>query len=639
MTHLIHIAQVLTALAAFFVLGAVPIRLMRIEAGFPGNIALRIATGLVVGSLYFFLRLTIAEMTGLPVYGWELWALTAVCLWMEVRSGTRFYFRSEPQWIGKALVGLVAVLLLAYYGVPKLSQFGLPSSDPDIHAYFLKITLSEGRILDTIPGSDVPLRYPLGFVALNWPLAVLSFLSPVQVVNIQPYLQGLLLVFALLAFPNRLKSRTDYLVFCLASLITGTISFSPSFSADRLLMDGTARLSHGLMMFLPALLAWLYRPNAGEKSLTLHAVLCGWLAAFSMLINPAHVFPTVLLTGIAVLLMNPGMARAWGWRYLAATGGFVVLVAFFDPYYRNLLAGQAILIPEVPQLGPLIHLPVWSNIGRAAEHFLAFFLDVFSGRRYFWTKILVIMAVALTIQGISKNEPKINIRRALLAFSLFTASSFVFLTALHLTFNANRLLGFLFLKYTGAALAQAYAIGILALMGWIIRSLLQAPNSRGRKGIAIAVLLLGWWVIGIGGHRSYYGALETALASGHITEDDVRLVKWAEQYIPDDERVIGPTSTQAGHPEDEWVFAQWGFRAFPLYSNVKTAFFYGLDGSQFNYKSHQRYIANGVDYAWLREQKILWLYTSNQIFNRFDLSKYELKFQTGASALWRLRPL
>jgi len=72
---------------------------------------------------------------------------------------------------------------------------------------------------------------------------------------------------------------------------------------------------------------------------------------------------------------------------------------------------------------------------------------------------------------------------------------------------------------------------------------------------------------------------------------------------------------------------------------VKTAFFYGLDGSQFNYKSHQRYIANGVDYAWLREQKILWLYTSNQIFNRFDLSKYELKFQTGASALWRLRPL
>jgi hypothetical protein len=75
-----------------------------------------------------------------------------------------------------------------------------------------------------------------------------------------------------------------------------------------------------------------------------------------------------------------------------------------------------------------------------------------------------------------------------------------------------------------------------------------------------------------------------------------------------------------------------------LYSNVKTSFFFGLDGWAFTAGAYEAHVAfPHFDPVWLRAQKVLWLVESGNFPPPILKAFYERRFGNDHAVLWRLR--
>jgi hypothetical protein len=89
---------------------------------------------------------------------------------------------------------------------------------------------------------------------------------------------------------------------------------------------------------------------------------------------------------------------------------------------------------------------------------------------------------------------------------------------------------------------------------------------------------------------------------------------------------------------EHWVFTTDAGRAVPLFSDLRTSFFLGLDGWAFTAGAYQAHVKPpNFDPVWLRAQNVLWLIESGNFPVRILAKHYERMFGDDHAVLWRLR--
>jgi hypothetical protein len=136
--------------------------------------------------------------------------------------------------------------------------------------------------------------------------------------------------------------------------------------------------------------------------------------------------------------------------------------------------------------------------------------------------------------------------------------------------------------------------------------------------------------------RHFYGMLSRT-SMGQITSDDIKLLKWAEAHVPADERVLLPgVVVQA--PLENWIFPFRISRAAGLYSNLRTAFFFGIDGQEYYAGSYLKRVQERFDREWLEQRKIRWTFGIPEFPPEHLDRHFTLVKQIGNASLWTLKP-
>jgi hypothetical protein len=92
------------------------------------------------------------------------------------------------------------------------------------------------------------------------------------------------------------------------------------------------------------------------------------------------------------------------------------------------------------------------------------------------------------------------------------------------------------------------------------------------------------------------------------------MARWMEQNIPGDKRVLLEGKVLSNSHQST-VHPQGGSRAVALYTSLPTAFFYGMDGREFNSASYVDHVLRW-DAQWMRDNPD-WLPLSRRTCTKF----------------------
>ncbi len=539
---------------------------------------LKLAFGQFGVLCYAYLR-TAATGLGAPgLTPWELWLPLAGAIVWTVR--TRPIVRHRA--VISAAVGVLCALLAL-----RLPDLGTLSSDPDLHAFQTKLFLETGRFTGFYPHSEVVDRYPGGFRVLNLVWGRLSGWDAVTLVNVQPYLQAFIMALAavfLLARTVPLRKTSTYLgvaIFC-ALLI-----YLPAWGEGRQNNEGTARLAANGFLLLPLFAAWLGRRR---KALGLF-VLSGIVLPMAVSFNPALILPAALL---AVLALARLQVRRNAWIAFALGAlGFGAIVLMTDPFLRTLGTigvnqdGNATQALAPVRFLDWIWLPGSIVVG-------AFGACALAGHSLAWVSGAAVSLVARRVVA----HPAVAIWFSLWAIFLLGAETLI--QILQRTIPRASLGPYLFYRYTEATADQI----ALAFAGAFVPYLVLTVRKLRWGHVVMTILIVGVllraeenWRIGL---RSM-----TRSPLGKVTPDAVAVVRRAEQIVPPGERVLMIGRVMEG-PWESWVMPENASRAVALYSNLSTAFYYGVDHPDFRAENYRRYVLEKLDLDWLKARGVKW---------------------------------
>lgn len=655
--------------------GAAACRVLGLRAPRHFCLPYHIVCGQLFLVLYIYLRTAVCDVLPFGLVGVtsvELLTLgLAGAIVLAARGQTRAY-ALRP--------GIVCgwVLWFAWLCVVAQKKLGLlytPSSDPDLHAFFARHFVRAGKILyGEIPGTDVLFSYPAGFAVLNQVWVLLTGLTPVQVVNLQCYMQYLLFLGIAYAMLTRMRlSRTAQCGLAATLFILLPLLLNPLWLHGREHLEGTARLAHTALLFFP--LALLFE-NRGRIRKRWARVLGVTVLAicYGAAINPSHAFVTVILVVVAALAF--GTPLLWPCRHvslrswvagLACLSVIPLLFLWFDPYYRPYLINPVLFGDHT------FHDKRWGSVRKVvAERPLlradsaAKFLPAVASkivhsnwlsipgkkavlqrvvRQTTWIALgAVLICWALRWRGRLPCRMRLYVRLAAVAVA-FGLMMKVLNGTLGVLISEEHLNGMLLLGYTSAAEFQGLALlyHVVLCLPWSAGgTLLQTSQSRhpiwGAMVIWIALCMPALYYASEVRRdcRHFYRALSRT-SMGEITMDDIKLLKWAEQHVPTAERILLP-GVVVQTPLEDWIFPFRTSRAAGLYSNLQTAFFFGIDGQEYTAGAYLERVQEHFDRAWLVQRQIRWTFGTPEFPSEHLERHFTLAQQIGKASLWRLKP-
>lgn len=644
----------------------------------------QIALGQVALLVYFYARSALGHGLHVPgVRPWELYALGGA-------ATLHLLFRRTGSREGRATrTAAYASVWLAWWASCftflgyRSGRLETPSSDPDMHAIYARLTAEHGRLIyDLQPQNALHVSYPSAFSALDALWIQLSGASAVSVVNCQVALQACLAVGLVVEMVFALR-RGPALVTALLLVGLAHRVFSFPVDAFTAYLEGTPRLAHKALAILP--LTFVIRLSCSEVSrrapLGPTVALGSFCVACAIALNPAHLFVEIPIALVALLLLVREARRRTGssgalLRWSAGSIAIVSLLLFSDAWSGPMIRGvsqQAGSLPGGPlqwrvavhaalaRIGTVswVHAFPYSCIGSSQCPPLA---RALGGRVVL---PLVLLAVALIVGA--RWVPAMRACRvaALVVVGIAAclwATSFLadFVPTLLSAVpgqNAELLGGYSRLGLIGSTALLFFALlGAALSLGADVLMAAVAPLRRVSMAVAAELIppaALAVACVAITAHDpamrratqdAYSRNVENAplTSMGPILPEDLRLARAAAKTMGADEKILLPGVVKQMNDFEVWFLTLGGARSIPLYTDVPFAFFHGVGASAADYRDH---VCDRLDLPWLASRGIVWLYESRSVAGATCVHGwpeardryFELKVSDATASLWRLR--
>ncbi len=460
----------------------------------------------------------------------------------------------------------------------------LHSLDPNYHAFSARVYLNDGLFCRRFNGGE-PIAYPSGFGAINTVTVAVTPLTVVQAVNLQHVLWLVAALFLITSTVARLARRPLWLVH---GLPLPFLAVFPLYSLyPYVTYEGTPRQVAPALLTALCLLpvvAAVGRPRSAAL-LAAYAVL----AVLTVALNPACLPFAALAVAVNLALVGYQAVAVPGPRWWRVVGFQVVLLAVAslavlggDEYYRGLarqfLGTGSVVdggVSEV-QLGPPASGEAPFSAARALQGAASLnlfgltppqlFLEVYRipelrdwherlPYRAFPGMVLATAAAALVAawrNGLLADRE--SGARPVATFLAACAALWVLCKLGPGLAGAG-----LSADYYMTALMKMYvtlmAVRCELLLGFAAQAAagvclyLAAERARARRGArplsrtAVAPLLLVMPYLGVlaapDGYGCGYVVVPNRVSGGVITEDDLRLVAWANANLPPEKGLIG----------------------------------------------------------------------------------------------------
>ena len=642
----LHLGLVLAAGAMLLVGRAVE----RAFGAGSGNALQQILLGQAALVLWFCAR----PLLGFGVHRLELLIVAAVCGAWTLRRAPPAGEAATAAWP----FWLCWWAMALFFSGQLSGELAPPSSDGDIHAFFLKLALDRGRTpLDQLPYSADAIHYPSGYAALCAVWSLLSGGAPVAGAVLQPALQGALAV-GLVAEVSSSRRGKVSLPLAAAVLVIGAFVFHLPAPSPRL--DGTPRLSCAALILLPLLLA--LRPQVSRALLLIGSAFSG---IFAFALNPAAALG--LLPSLLVSAPFLRGKRGPSWPGFAGSFAVVALVLWRDAYVRTVLQFGALaagpVLPEPARQVLSLAAVIRGGFAEASASSLLWLLPARCAPGLFCPPQLEAIAGWLT--------PLLLVAAAVALLRTDRAPAIAVLACGAAIWLAGFLSGALDAGLSGrggpSAMLRDYGTGslrdatgplLLLLLGLglaLAADLLQARLAQGLADLAAAGLaaLVVVLCCGLDPELPLRAAddfskavLTRAHTLGRINADDISVAQAAGGVVPPGEKILLPGLPIQLTPSELWIFAESGARSVPLYGRSQFAFFLGLGGRGFDAASYRRHVCRALDLPWLEARGVRYLFSSATVeriacvrgWDQARARYFDEVLRTGQSALYRLKP-
>ena len=670
--------KLLIGLVHLVAIGAAAGSLLRLQRPAVLSVAQDALLGQVVCLAYVYFRSFVSNLFDLPGISTAEWfvaeALLVAMAWKLAGAQMRPRFAARGDAVSWGLVHFFWLAWLAGVATLKLDLYFTPSSDPDIHAFYAKTFLEHGRVYyDLLPNSDVSMVYPSAFASMNFVLAKLSGLHPVQVVNIAVYLQLTLFAGASFSvFASVLERRSSLIAQAALHFGFCYFAFNAVFVVHRMYLPGTPRLAHTALLLFPLLFVTQHREairaRPGLFSVPLVALLVG------ICVNPSHAPATLLVGALSLALLwrvrsapegaRPSRRSAWLLQGIVAACLAMVFL-WTDPFYRSLAVQQLASVEEVEAAtdltgsafgGPVEFATLLPRAIPAAIDGLAAAQDEESKRAL--VSVLFIIGVAFAIsllvlasllgkKQVSKEEnPLLRFAGAVLVLFLVHA---VWAEVVPQLGKEGVLQTRLLIQYTHAMQQQIsmmfFSVAPMMLVALLLVHFAAGSSEHGGRsvwlehGVTITALVVSlplFYTAQRANLSAHYDAMRRC-PLGELYSSDVEFAQKVAERVNDDERVLLPGRSRRV-PDEHWVLTTEVGRAIPLYSDVKTSFFLGLDGQSFTPGAYLAHVKPpNFDREWLRQKNVVWLVESGKFSPRILNRHYDRVFGNDRAVLWKLR--
>ncbi len=592
-----------------------------------------------------------------PITALEVVALGAFVLFLFVQSLRHGVAQGSR---GKQLLSFGLFLLLLVVAVVPLALRDLPrtgalSSDADQHAFWA----SQVLLLGGIPWDQGilgigPFGYPAGFATLNAIWCLLSGLSPVEIVTIQPQLQFLLAILLISAITPRLLSGTHATTDAdnngpkLQTLLVGLAGCAAywcilpyGLQEIYYLSAGTARCSTSLLASV-VFMGWLAFPayTLTGHGRALRLVIICTTAVIIATFNPITAIIPGILAGSVFLYESVGCITASMRRqesrqpilFFLALGATLCILLLGDPYF-----GEAVLELLQTRLGD-------ATVGNTANVTQATGLSWSTPTESVVTWLSPPRIFALLFSG-SLPPGTLTIAKALcigagiLYWFVTTRGCALRYTALLLLSSLGfyTSLGFpssgtvenpvyLVKPYLGQA-CLLYG----ALLGFILFTVL-VHMVLGRLTIR-RMIIASVMTAAIGSYYPQPAAATNAYfrmtprasncgVAGCVTQDDQAVLDFIRRFGEDllsrynnltyqsAPKILILGNTAVAQVE-KWVFPAGAGRVLPLISPLPVAFFYGRGSPAWSYDNYRHYVCLQFNKEWLRQRNVRYLFISS----------------------------
>ncbi len=601
----------LIAAACFLLAGGAVERALGLGAGFPFH---RIALGQMALVAWFYLRSPLAHAGLFGVHRLELFALAALLGLWQARSAAA----ETDQPLGKVFVWLAlwATLFLAL--APRSGLLYTPSSDPDHHAFFARLTAQAGEVLYTMaPRIDAALRYPSGFSVQGALWMNLGLLSPVQAVNLQPALQTFLLLGLLVEAAIAARGRVEAVPLLLL-VVVAHFGFFLFVNGDRPGLEGTPRLSDGAMLLLPLTIA-----SRSSSAWAAASLAC---TAWVFTQNPAHAPVTIpaILGGALVVAISPGGPRLRLWP-LAAGAAFSLLVVASDAWVHNEMPLRLALAQAAPHAAVSAPMPAQSESpilaglrGAAGNSALAIlprgcipsaqcrpYLDLL---REWAGPLLLLLALLALWRGPRRPAALVLGAGAAIWIASFMAEAVGSALPAGADLGMHLLRSYMqegFISSTPPLFILELMAGAALVSAWLAGRTLRASPALATAailGAALFAVTVADPAAPEAASEAYSSLAATAPRStlGTIQRADLEFIGRAAPQVSG--RLLTPGYAALSNPWEAWVFPLSGGRAVPLYTDLPLAWFEYTP--EFTAASYVRHVCRALDLRWLREHGI-----------------------------------
>jgi hypothetical protein len=556
---------------------------------------------------------------------------------------------------------------------------GVQAVDPVLHAFQAKVYLHDG-LFHPVGPNQVVLRYPSGFAAINAVTAGVSFLTPVQAVNLQHIvwiIVGMFLVTgsvaALTGRPLPLLHATP-LPFLVLFPIYGLI---PDFG-----YSGTPR-----QMVPPLLLAVTLLPTVAFGQTTnariIVVVISMLLAVLTLALNPIcapFTLAAVLVAGVIICLRQGGPLRRTAVAVaslMLAFGFAAVLVLGADRHYAGYLNRQAATAavtdssPAVPplRLSPSVALTAFTTFspfdltptvmleeeeyGKRRNPAELHWTEAFPQRLVPWlAEALALTALLLALRG-RHQAPVLGVYPAALlilacaAMWILLKWGVAFTTAAVSSdsWKADMLQVYLktiltrielLLLFTSLAASATLLVLIFeSKRGELVRRL--APVAW----MALAVLTVG---LAVGPHpKSGFFSMPAGSAYA-VTAEDRELASWIDENTPPDRGMIGLAATTFFWGPEKHVYALGGAQAVVQYGKNEN-FRFGMRSLEKNagFEEYVAHVRDAFDADWCLAHDIRFFYVDKHglkvnpgLANAIASGKLKSLRQAGDSAIYEV---
>jgi hypothetical protein len=529
---------------------------------------------------------------------------------------------------------------------------GVQAVDPVLHAFQAKVYLHDGMFRPVGP-DQVILHYPSGFAAVNAVTTAVSFLTPVQAVNLQHILwiiTGLFLTTGTIAAWTRRP---------LTLLHATALPFLVLFPIYGLFPDygysGTPRqMAPPLLLAVVLLPALAPRETRGSRIAVI--AISMFLAVLTLALNPICA-PFTLAAIVAATVIYAGrrphslrQAALSATSFAIALGLATVLVLGTDQHYASYLTKPAIPAapseagPELPpvelsasaalqalrsvnalDLTPTVMLAEEAYPNPAELHWT----ERFPQRLAPWLAEALTM-LALVLVARRRGEKTVPGVRAVALLLLGCAAMWLLLKC-GVAVATGGVAG----SAWKAQMFQVYLKTSLTRMELLLLFTSLAASTtlivlmiEGRRPQLLARLApLGWLAIALltvglaRGPDPKSGHFSVPAGSAYsITAEDRELARWADENLPFERGLIGLAATTYTWGPEKHVYALNGGQAIVQYGKHEN-FRFGLRALERNegYDEYIAHVRDRFDAAWCRANNIRFFYVDS----------HSLKWNTG----------